>query len=140
MPATTSSPLGVHEIIAVEDFFAGAGVARKAYSGARGVAGVAKDHLDNVNGGAEQAGNFFNAAVGDRLLRHPGTEYRADRAPELLHGIIGKAGAGFFTEVDFVFGDKFLPAAGRNRSVFLDTEAILHAREGGAPDLPWTCP
>ena len=91
--------LRVDEVVAVENSFAGAGIAREADAGAGGVAGVAEDHLHDVDGRAEEAGDLLDAAVGDRLFRHPGAEDGADGAPELFDGILGEIFACLFAEV-----------------------------------------
>src|SRR6202051_3846722 len=111
--------LRVGEVVAVEDLFAGTRIAGEADARTGIVAGVSEDHLHDVDGGAEEPGDFFDAAIGYGLLRHPGTEHGADCAPELLHRIVRKRFAGLFLEVLLVLGDKFLPAAGGGGGVFL---------------------
>ena len=118
--------LRVHEIVAVEDLFSRAGVTRKAHARSGVFTRVAKHHLHDVNGRAQQPGDFFHAAVGDGLLRHPGTKHRGDGSPELLHGVVREVLARFFAEVGLVFGDQLFPTARRNRGVFFDSEALLH--------------
>ena len=82
--------LGVHQEIAVEDFFTGTRIAREADAGTGSVAGISEHHLDDVDGGAEEAGDLLDAAIGDRLLRHPGAEHGADSPPELVDRIVRK--------------------------------------------------
>ena len=80
--------LGVHEVVAVEDSFAGTGVAGETDSRAGSVAGIAENHLYHIDGGAEEASDFLHAPIGDRLFRHPRPEHRADRSPELVDGVV----------------------------------------------------
>src|SRR6267143_7092467 len=82
--------LGVHKEVAVEDFFAGTRIASEADSRAGSVAGISEHHLDDVDGGAEEARDFFDAAIGDSLLRHPGAKHGADGAPKLVDGVVRK--------------------------------------------------
>ena len=88
--------LRVDEVIAVEGFVAGARVTREADTGAGIVAGVAENHLHDVDGGAEEAGDLLYAAIGDGFFGHPGAEYCADGAPELLDRVFGEVFAGLF--------------------------------------------
>src|SRR6266850_2423835 len=97
--------LGVDEVIAVKDFFAGTRVAREADAGAGIISGIAEHHLHDVDGRAEKAGDFFHASVGDGLFRHPGTKDGADGSPKLIHGIVREVRAGLLLEEGLVFGD-----------------------------------
>ena len=63
--------LGVDEVFAVEDVFAGSGIAGEGYAGGGVVAHVAVDHSLNVNGGAPFLGDLVHAAVEDSALVHP---------------------------------------------------------------------
>ena len=83
--------LRVGEIVAVENFFAGAGVAREAHARSGVVAGIAEHHLHDVDGCAEQTGDFFYAAIGDGFFRHPRTEHRADGPHNCSMGSSGKS-------------------------------------------------
>ena len=80
--------LRIDQEIAVENLLAGGRVAREADSRSGVFAGVAENHLHHVDGRAQQPRNLLHAAVGDGLFRHPGTEHRADRSPQLLFGIL----------------------------------------------------
>ena len=82
--------------------------------------------MNDVDGGAEEPGDFFDAAIGDRLFRHPGAEHRADSAPKLLEGVVRKVLPGLPAEVRFVFRHQFFPAAGGHSGIFLDPEPIFH--------------
>src|SRR5260221_8790698 len=66
--------LRVDQIIAVENLFAGTGVASEADARAGGVSGVAEDHLHHIDGRAEQSRYFLHAAIGHSFLRHPRSE------------------------------------------------------------------
>ena len=105
--------LRVDQEIAVEGLLAGGGIAREADARAGIFALVAEDHLHDVDGGAQQAGNVLDAAVGDGFLRHPGLEHGADRAPELLGGMLGEILAGLLLKVRLVLPtSSFQPSAG----------------------------
>ena len=104
--------LRVQQKIAEESLLAGRRVAREADARAGIVARVAENHLHHVHRRAQQARDFLDAPVGDRLLAHPGLEHRADRAPELLLRILRKVLAGFLLEVSLVFADQLPPALG----------------------------
>ena len=82
--------LSVHQVIAIEDFLAGTRVARKADARAGSIAGIPEDHLHDVDGRTEETGDFLHAPVRDCLLRHPGTENRADCSPQLVDRIVRK--------------------------------------------------
>src|SRR5260370_27576276 len=88
--------LRVSQIIAVENLFARARVAREANAGAGIIAGVAKHHLLHVDASAEQTGDLLHPAIGCRLLGHPRTENRANRSPQLLHWIFREWLPGLF--------------------------------------------
>ena len=118
--------LRVHKIVAVEDLFSRARVTRKAHARPGVFTRVTKHHLHHVDGRAEQPGDFFHAAVGDSLLRHPGTKHRGDGSPELVQGIVREVLARFLAEVGFVFTNELFPTAGWNRGVFFDSEALFH--------------
>ena len=121
--------LRVGQIVAIENLFARARVAREANARAGIVAGVAEHHLLHVDAGAKQPGDLLDAAIGGSLLGHPRTEYRADRSPQLLHGIFGKRLPCLFLVIGLIFLDEFFPAAGRNRSVFLHAELGLQCAQ-----------
>ena len=124
--------LGVDEVVAVEDLLAGAGVAREADAGAGIVAGVAEDHLHDVDGGAEEAGDFLHAAVGDGFFRHPGAEHGADGAPELLDGIFGEVLAGLLLGRLACIRRRALSSRWRGRRCLLSRRGGASSRAGGA--------
>ena len=75
--------LRVHQIFAVEDFFAARRVARERHAGARFVARVPEDHRLHVDRRAPVRRNVVFLAIDDRAVVHPRTEDGADRAFEL---------------------------------------------------------
>ena len=90
--------LGIQEEFAVEDLFAGGGIAGKGNARAAVVTGVAEDHGLYVDGGAPFVGNIVFAAVDDRALIVPGAEDRTHRTAKLFPGILGKILAGAFED------------------------------------------
>ena len=76
--------LRVEQEIAVEDLLARGRIAREANSGARIISRIPKNHLHDIYGGSQQAGDVFHAAIGHGFFRHPGFKHGADGAPELL--------------------------------------------------------
>ncbi len=97
--------LRIHEKFAVERFFAGRGIARKADTGAGVVAHVAEDHSLYICGGADGIRNFFHAAVIDRFGRVPGIEYRVAGERELLVRVLRELAPGLFLHQLLVFAD-----------------------------------
>ena len=67
--------LGVDQELAVEDVFAGAGVAGEADAGGAVVAHVAEHHGLDVDGGAPVGGDVVQAAVGVGARVHPAAEH-----------------------------------------------------------------
>ncbi len=86
--------LRVHQILAVEHVLAGGRIAGEAHAGGAVVAHVAEHHGLHVHRGAPFGGDVVQPAIGDRALVHPGTEHRADRAPELFLGVLRERLAG----------------------------------------------
>ena len=86
--------LGVHEEFAVEDFFAGSGIAGKGDAGAGLVAGIAVDHGLDADGGAPFGGDVILGAIDNGAVVHPGTKDGADGAFELDPRIGGEVLAG----------------------------------------------
>jgi len=117
--------LSVHKIVAVKFLFAGAGITRKAHTGAGIFSCVSEDHLHYVDGGAKKPRDFLYATVGHSFLRHPRAEHGANRAPQLFDRILRKFLAALFLKVFLEFGDEILPSAGGNGRVFLNAQASL---------------
>ncbi len=82
--------LGVGEVLAVENVFAGGGVAGEGDAGAAVVTHVAEHHRADVGGCAPLVGDVVLAAVNDRAVVHPGAEHRADGAVHLLARVFGE--------------------------------------------------
>ena len=104
--------LRVDEEFAVEHFLAGRRIARERHAGAGLVAGIAVDHRLHVDGGAPFGGNVVFAAIDNRAIIHPGTEHRADRAPELLPRHPGELLARAFLDQRLEADHKFLQIRG----------------------------
>ncbi len=130
--------LGVDEVFAVEDFFAGGGVAGEGDAGAGFIAGVAEDHGLHVDGGAPFVGDAVFAAVDDGAFVVPGAEDGADCAHELLFGVGGEGFAGAFVDEFFEAGDEFFEGVGVQFGVLhvmpageeFSLEAFDHGLEG----------
>ena len=121
--------LRVDEEVTEENLLASGRVAREANAGARIVSGIAKYHLDYVDGSAEEGGNFFDAAVGDGFFAHPGFKDRANRAPELFLGIFGERLAGLLFVVLLVFADELPPTLRGNVGIVLHLQIALQRAE-----------
>jgi hypothetical protein len=76
--------LGVLQVLAVEDLFSCARVARERDARRTIVAHVAKHHGLHVHRGAQRVGNAVQVPIPDGALVVPGAEDRADGPPELL--------------------------------------------------------
>ena len=100
--------LRVHQELAVEHVLARGGVAREGHARAGVVTGVAEHHGLHVDRGAPFGGNAVELAVHDGALVHPGIEHGADRAPELLLGIVGEILPGLALDGGLELGDEFL--------------------------------
>ena len=74
MPATTSSPVGVDQVVAVDAGAPGGGVAGEAHAGAGVFAHVAKHHGADVDCGAQVVGDALTATVDASALGVPGAE------------------------------------------------------------------
>ena len=123
--------LGVHEVLAVEDVLAGGRVAGEGDAGARVVAHVAEDHELDVDGRAPGLGDVVHLAVGDGPVVHPGAEHGADRAPELLAGIVGEFLAGLLLDGRLEAGDQVLEVGGGQVGVGLDAAGVLLLLDDG---------
>ena len=106
-------------------------IAREADSGAGILAGIAEHHLHHVNGSAEKAGDFFDAAVCDRFLPHPRFEYCANRAPELLLGIFREGVARFPLVIILIFADELPPTLGGDLRIVGDIQLLFHRAQAG---------
>ena len=88
--------LGVDEEFAIEQFFAGGGVAGKGDPGGAGFAAVAEHHRLHADGGTPIFRDIVDLAIGVGARAVPGAEHRADCAPKLFLHIVGKGLAQFF--------------------------------------------
>ena len=100
--------LGVDEIFAVENVFAGGRIAGEGDAGGAIVAHVAEDHALHVDGGAPFIGDFVLLAVEDGAFVHPGAEHGADGALQLIERIGREFLAGAFLDERFEAIDEFL--------------------------------
>ena len=85
--------LRVREELAVQPPLARGRVAGEADAGARALAAVPEDHLDDVHGGAEVVRDLVRAAVHLRAWRVPRVEDRAVGAAQLVAGILRETAA-----------------------------------------------
>src|SRR5215471_1479312 len=82
--------LGIDQIFAVKLVLAGRGVARERDTGRAVFPHVAEHHSLHIDRSSPIRWNIVKSAVGNRARVHPGTEYGADRAPELFLRILRK--------------------------------------------------
>src|SRR6516164_3025533 len=87
-------PLGVDQILTVEDLFTRGRVPSESNPGSARVSTVAEDHCLNIHCGSPFVRNPIFASINDGAIIVPGTENRANRAPELLPRVLGKSLAG----------------------------------------------
>ena len=123
--------LRVDQEVAVEGLLASRRVAREANAGAGVLARIAEHHLHHADSSAQQTGDLFHPAIGDRLFRHPRLEHRADGVPKLFLRIFGKIPAGLAAEVLFIFAHQLLPGLRRHLCIVLNLQAFLHGTKFG---------
>src|SRR5215472_9419766 len=87
-------PLGVDQILTVEDLLASGRVPSESNPGSARVSAVAEDHRLNIHRGSPFVRNPIFAPINDGAIIVPGTENRANRAPELLPWVLRKSLAG----------------------------------------------
>ncbi|CEG08892.1 hypothetical protein BN961_02312 [Afipia felis] len=104
--------LRVDEEFAVQLALAGRGIARERNAGRRGLAHVAEYHRLHVDRGTPRLRNIVQAAIRHGARRHPRTEHRANRAPELLVRILREIVAGLARDHLLVTSDNDLPVVG----------------------------
>ena len=109
--------LSVDQPFAVELVFAGGGVAGERNAGGGTVAHVTENHALDVDSCAPFVRNAFDTAVGNSLLAVPAFEYRADAAPELLHGIIREFSLQYFLDSDLEIFAEFFQVGNRHVGV-----------------------
>ena len=76
--------LCVDQVLAVKNLFATGGVACESDTGGARLTHVAKNHCLDIDRRAPVMWDSVLPPVNNRTIIHPGTEYCADRAPELL--------------------------------------------------------
>ena len=101
----------------------------KATPVARRLAHVAEHHRLHVDGGAPFGGNVVEPAIGDRARVHPGREHRADRAPELVLGVLRERLARQLRDLRLVVDDDLAPIVGGKVGVERLALAILELLE-----------
>ncbi len=117
--------LGVDQELAVERVLAGRRIAGEGDAGRRRLAHVAEHHRLHVDGGAPVGGNVVEPAISDRALVHPRREDRADRAPELVLGLLRERLAGRLLDFGLVFDDDLAPVVGLEVGVERVALAVL---------------
>jgi len=118
--------LGIDQPFAVELVLAGGGVAGEGHARGRVAPHVAEDHALHVDGRAPFVGDALDAPVRDGPLAVPALEDRADRAPELGHGIVGKLAAEHGLDLGAELLAEFLEVVGREVGIGLAALGLLH--------------
>ena len=118
--------LCVDEVFAVEDVFAGSGVAGEGYTGSRRVAHVAEYHGLYVHGRTPLFGDLVHAAVEDGAFVHPAIEYGADGTPQLLPGRGGEVFAGVLLDSGFEEANQLFEVFDLQLGVALDAFGLFH--------------
>ena len=111
--------LCVDQVFAVENVFAGSGVARKGHAGSRRFAHVTEYHRLYGYGGAPFGRDVVQLAVQDRTLVHPTAEYGADGAPELFPRIGRELFAGILQDGGLETFYQFFQVVGRQFGIVL---------------------
>ena len=93
--------LRVDQIFAIEDFFAGGGIARECDPCRACFPHVAEDHRLHVDCRAPVVRDAVIPAINDCTIVHPRAENRADRAPKLFGWILRKRFSGPFFDQRF---------------------------------------
>jgi hypothetical protein len=124
--------LGVDQVLAVDQVFAGAGIAREADAGARVVAHVAENHGADIHRRTVGLGpgDPELLAVVDRPLAVPGAEYGLDRQFELFVGIFRKGLAGVGLDDPGELVGQFREMFGLEVDVLRNAHLLLHRRHG----------
>ena len=121
--------LGVDEKFAVELFLAGRRIARESDPGSRGVAHIAEHHSLHIDRSAPTRRNIVQAPIGDGARVHPRTEHRADRAPQLLMGVLRERLTGLFLDTGFVLRDELFQIVGVEIGIERIAVAVLELVE-----------
>ncbi len=104
--------LGVRQVVAVQDFLAGVGVAGERDAGAGVVPHVAEDHGLDVDGGPQVVRDLVEVAVVDGALVVPRGEDGFDGGAKLLERVIRERLAALFEDDVFEFFDQLLEMLG----------------------------
>jgi len=118
--------LRIGQPFAVEFVFAGGRIAGKRNTGGGIFAHVAENHRLHVDCCAPVIGNAFYPAVRNGALAVPALENRADRAPQLFHGIIRKRFAQHFLDFGLVNFSQLGQIFVRQIDIQLDIPAFFH--------------
>ena len=117
--------LRIDQPFAVIGFLAGRGIAREGNAGGAGVAHIAEHHRLHIDRSAHVMRDVVQPAVDLGALGVPAVEHRADRAPELLDGVLRKRLAQFTLDDRLVFRDQPLPFLGAQLGVSVVTIVFL---------------
>src|SRR5579875_448503 len=98
--------LSVDQEFGEQPILSGAGVARESDPGARVIAGVPKDHGDNVDGRTHLVIDLVKPPVLDCPLPVPRKQHRLDRSSQLLRGILRELFPCFLLEVSLELRDE----------------------------------
>src|SRR5208283_771405 len=119
--------LRVGQILAVDSFFTGAGIARECDPGGAIVAQVAEHHRLHRDRGAPIARDVVDSPVRDRAIVVPRVEYRADRHPQLFARILRDVAADPRTNQRPELADQLLQVIDVQLGVVLDPARRLLA-------------
>ena len=121
--------LRVDQELAADAALAGGGVAAEADAGGAVVTLVPEHHLHHVDGGAEVVRDLVGLPVDARARRVPGVEDRADRAEQLVVGVVRERVPGLVL-VDLVVAVDQLQQVGRGQlDVGAEAAALLELVE-----------
>ena len=123
--------LGIDEVLAVEEFLAGGGVAREGHARAAVVPHVAEYHALDADARAPFVRDPVQPPVGEGPRRVPAFEDGFDGAPKLIHGFLGENLAGLLQHDVLEGGDEALPVLGAEVRVLVFAEALLHPLQFG---------
>src|ERR1700694_440201 len=117
--------LGVRQVIAIEDFLTGVGIAREGHAGAGVVAHVAEDHGLHVDRGAQVMRDLVEVAVIGGALVVPGGEHGLDGLAQLLQRIVRERLAALFENDVLEFFEKLLELLRLELRIGLDLGLFL---------------
>ena len=117
--------LGIDQIFAIGDAFAGGGVAGEGNPRRRSVAAIAEHHRLDRHGGAPAFGDIVQPAIGAGAVRPPRSEHRADGAPQLFVRVLRKIIAPILDDDRLVAFDQSVQVIGRQFGIERDTAVFL---------------